>query len=150
MDFCDERPLSIPECGFSHAWKISHIFTCIVSASKTSWDPLCRQRENICLMPVSLWVQSFPSGNWEFVQPYFSACLMAETKQWVTHRNIWFVDDFCLWATVVRLSFLEDRVSNQSLKWIPRTESCFFFFSRQHVIVIFPLWDDCFTTAETL
>lgn len=58
----------------------------------------------------------------------FSACLMAETKQWVTHRNIWFGDDFCLWVTVVRLSFLEDRVSNQFLKWIPRTEIFFLFF----------------------
>lgn len=71
MDFCEERLLSILQWGFSHALKMSHSFSWIVSPRKTSWDPLYRQRENICLVPLSLCVQSLLSDNWEFVQPYF-------------------------------------------------------------------------------
>lgn len=71
MDFCEERLLSILQWGFSHALKMSHSFSWIVSPRKTSWDPLYRQRENICLVPLSLCVQSLLSDNWEFVPPYF-------------------------------------------------------------------------------
>lgn len=102
-----KRPLSTPECGFSHALKISHLFLCIVSASKISWDrdPLCRQWENICLMPVSFMSSVVSEGHPGICAAILSACLMAQTKQWVRHRNIWFVDDFNLWATVVACHF---------------------------------------------
>lgn len=70
------------------------------------------------------------------MQPYFLACLMTETKQWVTLRNIRFVDDFCLLATVIcnfertvcPINLCHDNVIR-------------YIFKRQHLTFTVPLWD---------
>lgn len=90
--FYVERPLSLPKCGFRHTLEISHLFLCIVSVTKTSWDADKKKTFVVCQCLYGF------SLEWGIYAAIFSACLMAETAQWATHTNMWFEDDFCLRA----------------------------------------------------
>lgn len=97
LECCDERPLTVSECGFSHASKINHLFLCIVSVTKTSWDSLYRQKEDTCLMPVSVWLSVYWGATGKLCGHIFSVsnglnCTAGHTQTYGLEMT------FFLWA----------------------------------------------------